>query len=97
MSIGLEKARIRESVLSVLRGETQAPYGLNQISHLEVAVAAFLYDNPESGRESRLQEPEATLFLEVYWDLVIEKKLTIGLNHANPNYPFFRIHSEAKL
>ena len=47
--------------------------------------------------DPRLSETEATLFLEVFWDLVIEKKLTIGLNHANPQYPFFRVHSEANL
>ena len=92
-----DKDKIRKAVISILKGDSPIPYEINQLNHLEIAVATRLHGRTEQGRDERLHEPEASLFLEVFWDLVIEKKVTIGLDYNNSQLPFFRIHSEARL
>jgi hypothetical protein len=47
------------------------------------------------GREATLEPADESLVQEIFWDLVVEKVLTIGKNPANPNFPWFRLHSEA--
>lgn len=46
-------------------------------------------------REHQLEGADATILLEVFWDFVVEKVITLGLDDCNPTFPWFRLHSEA--
>lgn len=44
--------------------------------------------------DPRLSSEDDATATEVFWDLVLERIVTPGLNEAN-KFPFFRVHSEA--
>jgi hypothetical protein len=94
------KNEIRQAVLDILFERAEVTYPANQYPHLKIGVAEVL--DRKSGRvtnrlrDAVLGEPEATILLEVFWDLVVEKIITIGANDMNSEVPWFRLHSEAK-
>jgi len=53
--------------------------------------------DPFSGYSSRyeLGQDDQLLALEIFWDLILDRIITPGLDLINP-LPRFRVHSEAK-
>lgn len=95
------KSEIRRIALDLLAGrEKLLHYELDQFSHLKIGVAEVL--GKRSGKnkmamlgDARLEEADADILLEIFWDLFREGKITIGLNSQNPEFPRFKVHSEA--
>ena len=70
-------------------------------------VAKFLVDNKfcnqtdtyrsiVSRSEYDMADEDANLVNEIVWDLIIERVLAIGLNSANPEWPFLRLTEYGK-
>lgn len=98
------KIELRKIVLDIVFKRESVTYGPSQLNNLNLGVAEVLNRGARAGGsyasvfqpESRLDAGDAMLVMEIFWDLVVEKILTIGLNSDNPNFPWFRLHSEAK-
>lgn len=77
----------------------------SQFAALQSGVAAVL--DRRSGRavpkswvydegKRRLAPEEIETLMEVFWDLVVDKVITIGFDHCNCEFPWFRIHSSMR-
>lgn len=91
---------IRTAAFSVLAGQVPQ-YTPNQYIALSHGVAAALNVNTKSRStfdhgEPSLEGPDADMFLEVFWDLFREGVITLGLDDANREFPFFRLSSLGK-
>jgi hypothetical protein len=92
---------IRAVALDLLAGREQASYDLTQYQNLLVGVAEVFerreqrpHDRGYQGAGtfgSSLSSNDRELFLEVFWTLFREGIITLGLNDANREFPFFRI------
>lgn len=99
------KIQLRQIVLDIVTGKEKVTYGATQFSNLLAGVAEVLGKQSGKGRdygaifgpEAKLNGDDADIVREIFWDLVVEKILTIGLDASNPNFPWFKIHSEAQL
>ena len=98
------KAELRAVVLDILLGKEPVAFDTWQFGHLTANVAEVLWRRHNSGDthsgsmfqpERRLEEEDWELVQEIFWDLVCERILTPGKDHANPLFPWFRLHSEA--
>ena len=93
-------------MLDIISGKESVRYEPNQQTHLLLGVAEVFARRGEATAdasrsfrsmvEPELKAEDELLALEVFWDLVLDRIITPGLNRANP-LPFFRVHSEAKL
>ena len=54
------------------------------------------YSMSHSSDYKDLAEEDANLVNEIVWDLILERVLAIGLNKANPAWPFLRLTSYGK-
>jgi hypothetical protein len=96
------KQQLREIVLDLLAGRAKIPYyEIDQFAHLKIGVAEVLRRRSGGGSmdtlgDPRLEGEDADILLEIFWDLFREGVITLGLNATNPEFPRFRIHSEAK-
>ena len=98
------KSELRSIVLDIVFKRAGVTYAPSQFGHLTAGVAEVLSRNetqqPYSASvfqpEARLSEPDWLLVQEVFWDLVSERVLTPGMNSANSDFPWFRIHSQAE-
>jgi hypothetical protein len=90
---------IRAASLDVLAERIPAPYGKDQYPHLKIGVAKAL--RLQSGEsepppsiypaDTALETADADIFLEVFWDLFRDGIISLGLNDANKEFPFFRV------
>lgn len=93
----MTKTEIRNIMLDIIAGREPIRYEPNQRGYLFsgiVQVADRRAGRPESMDDPRLAPDDAVLALEVFWDLILDRIITPGLNDINP-LPFFRVHSEA--
>jgi hypothetical protein len=98
------KEELRKIVLDILFRRENIGYEPSQFNHLAVGVAEVLSNRLISvssstrpfPHDARLDSNDDLLVREIFWDLVIEKVITIGLNSPNPDFPWFRLHSEAE-
>jgi hypothetical protein len=89
---------LRAAVLDLLAGREEASYGLSQFINLKISLADVL-EARSTGIKSvnaQLSYSDSELFLELFWDLFRQGIITIGLNDANPDFPFFRVTSFGK-
>jgi len=89
---------IRSVVLDLLAGRESTPHGLQQFQQLMGSTAAVF-----ATREDRLDRvshmaskyvlvpADRDTLLEVFWDLFREGVITLGINHQNSEFPFFRL------
>lgn len=98
------KAELRDVILDIVLGKEKVAYEASQFDHLKLGVAQVL--GKRAGQaglgskfspELRLNDSDTMLVAEIFWDLIVEKILTIGLDPENPQYPWFRLHSEAEI
>lgn len=91
---------IRSAVIDVLTGKVNTVYAPDQYAHLKIGVAKALEERgqPSSshysyGRDPHLDSEDANTCLEVFWDLFRQGIITLGLDDANPEFPFFHVSS----
>jgi hypothetical protein len=91
---------IRNIALDILAGREHAQYEPTQYAHLEADIGEVL--RRRSGRtdashsylgEQELSYNDGLLFQEVFWDLFRQGVITLGMDRANQNFPFFRVSS----
>lgn len=94
------KSELRDIVLAVIFGKEEVNYPPNQFNHLAMGVALILSRRSGgvsfSSPEPRLSNSDTMLVQEVFWDLVVERVITIGLDAENSLFPWFRLHSDAE-
>jgi len=96
------KQIIRDIVLDIISGREKLQSPPNQLPHLEVNVVEVMIRRkiePSGGQvpydvRQKLSNEDADIVREVFWDLVIEKIITVGFNSSNPDFPWFKLHSE---
>jgi hypothetical protein len=97
------KEEIRKVVLDLLSGRERVLHTLNQFRNLEHGVAEVFAKREGPGHDTgsefphvhHLSEQDQEKLLEVFWDLFLERILTLGSDHVNYEFPYFRIHSSA--
>ena len=90
---------IRSVAIDLLAGRETASYDLNQYERLLLAVSDVFQRRdggpPRQGHfstaQATLSNHDRELFLEVFWALFREGVITLGMNDANRQFPFFRI------
>lgn len=95
---------IRSVVLDILAHREGTRYPPTQYSHLELGVAEVFQRRGEQIRvgvligagDPRLDPADADLTLEVFWNLFREGVITLGLNSANREFPWFRVSQFGK-
>jgi hypothetical protein len=97
------KKTLREMVINILLGREHTEYRPQNLSALKTGVAeALARTSPPPAasfsfsRDPALNREDELLVHEIFWDLIIEKIITVGLDVPNPNFPWFRLHSEAE-
>lgn len=98
------KQLIRGIILDIFFRNEKVSHSVTQYNNLingvqEVMVRRKI--SPSAGYapldiHGQLAEKDLMIIQEVFWDLVIDKVITLGSDHANPEFPFFRLHSEAE-
>jgi hypothetical protein len=101
------KQEIKDIVLRIIEDPAGSP--VHSFDGLRRRVIAVLDPQSESARaaeqmraatfnreahEPDLSEDDWTLLSETYWDLVLERVITPGINSQNREFDRFRIHSE---
>jgi hypothetical protein len=102
--MGPRKAELRKIVLDILFRRETVGYEPSQFANLVIGVAEVLERHAGSKATSQklfphspqLESTDRLLVQEIFWDLVVERIITIGLNVSNPDFPWFRLHSEAQ-
>jgi len=93
---------IRAVALDILAGRETCSYPPNQYEHLRIGIAEVFSrrENPIQQRQERmprrLDDQDSEIFLEVFWDLFRQGIITLGMNDANREFPFFRISQLGK-
>jgi len=98
------KSTLREIVLKVIFSPNpNHPYDVHQITHLYSHVALELRggasEKMKLGLESppELDDDDKMLVNEIFWDLFIEKVITLGRDALNERAPFYRLHADAEV
>jgi hypothetical protein len=95
------KAELREIVLNIIFQRVQV-FDPFQFGNLTAGVAEVLSQrsgnlpNPSNyPSERRLKDCDEVIVREIFWDLFIQRVITLGADAANADFPHFRLHSEA--
>lgn len=92
---------IRAAAIDVLAGREKTTYPPEQYQNLSLGVAEVVLRRQfganevmaqtQRGATPHLSGLDAGLFLEVFWDLFRQGIITLGLNDANREFPWFRV------
>src|SRR5262245_18414577 len=90
---------IRAVAIDVLAGREKVNYDPTQYASLQSDVAEVLARREQatvpSGR-GFLSRADSLIFQEVFWDLFLQRIITIGLDDTTREFPFFRLSSYGK-
>jgi hypothetical protein len=89
----ITKAKLRSITLNILLNNPHPP---NQFIKLELEVASAVNNKLNRSPSNPGLWEEWLLFKEIFYDLLADKIITVGADHANSELPFFRLHSEAR-
>jgi hypothetical protein len=84
---------IREVVVDILLNplpDSVTHHTPNQWNALIVSVG-IVFAQREGRKEQRLHPQDAELVRDVFWDLFRQGFITLGMNDANPTWPWFRL------
>ena len=96
---------IRQVVIDILsQREKGAHIGdVNQFVGLQNAVAKVFVVRETGARandievhHAKLSYQDAEYFREVFWDLFLQRIIVLGMNDANPEYPWFKVSSHGE-
>lgn len=90
---------IRKVVLDILAEREKVSYAPTQYENLKIGVAEVFNRRDGhgsevgsfAGRQTQLPRSDAEVLLEVFWGLFREGVITLGMNDANREFPFFRV------
>lgn len=88
---------IRSAALDILAGRERVTYDASQYEHLKLGVGEVFARREGRiqagtyGATYRLEAQDEEVFLELFWDLFRQGIITLGLNDANREFPFFRV------
>lgn len=87
---------IRSVVLDILAEREKTRYSPDQYNSLLTGVAEVLDRREGTGAQDHHREPvlsgtDRELCREVFWDLFRQGVITLGLDDANREFPFFRV------
>jgi hypothetical protein len=99
------KKEFRKIVLDIIAGREASKYEVYQKDAFFGAVAEVLQrqtgktpdDHDRYPRDPRLEHDDKLLVQEIFWDLILERVITPGLDFPNSELPYFRLHSESKI
>ena len=93
-------------MIEIISGKEKVRYSPNQQAHLLAGLAEVLVRRGEPDADKsrsfttnfdpELNGEDELLAMEIFWDLIIDRVITPGMDKVNP-LPHFRIHSEAGL
>lgn len=91
---------IRSVALAILWNKEIVPHYPNQYLSLYSSVS-YAFAKRENKLHSslngyQLDYEDKGIMHELFWDLFRQGIITLGLNEANPNFPFFRITEYGK-
>jgi hypothetical protein len=95
------KSELREIVLAIIFGKENVAYDPFQFAHLTLGVSEVLRrraggtSSASIYSEQRLNDADTMLVQEIFWDLIVERVITIGGDAANAQLPWYRLHSDA--
>ncbi len=87
---------IRTVVLDIILGREKTSYAPDQFEHLIIGVEEVL-DRREGrsadprGRRNGLSRDDSNLVREVFWDLFLQRIITLGIDNSNREFPFFSL------
>jgi hypothetical protein len=88
-SMNARKQFIQKIVVDILWGrEDIQHYPPRQLDQLEAGVYEVI-----QAKDTHM-EGDKLLVHEVFWDLIYQRVLTLGIDLANREFPFFRLHSD---
>jgi hypothetical protein len=95
------KELLKGIVLEIILGREQVQSNPTQFGHLISGVLEVMIrrkidaGNGKLPLEAYPDMPieDSNIIREIFWDLVVDKVITIGLNPDNPNFPHFKLHS----
>ncbi len=85
---------IRDVAVDILLRREPTQYGADQFASLVSGVNEVIARRAgHAGHPSQLPRnpQDEELVRDVFWDLFRQGAITLGLNNANPNWPFFRL------
>ncbi len=85
----MENSILRKLILEVLKEKQGSQYLaiVDEVEKLAAQQSLFLTQDKRLGSDDKIK------ILEITWDLIIERILTVGLNEYNPGWPFVRVMS----
>ncbi len=88
---------LRAVALDILIGREKAPYEPTQYEHLSLGIGQVFAQREgriqpgQVGATYALDRQDKETLLELFWDLFRQGAITLGLNDANREFPFFRL------
>lgn len=85
---------IRDVVVDILLGRERTMYGADQFTSLAHGVhEVFARRSGDTRHPTQVTQnaQDEELVRDVFWDLFRQGAITLGMNNANPGWPFFRI------
>lgn len=91
---------LRSVVLDIISGREKVDYPPDQFQHLVLGVAEVLERREGKVQfdrhQRRLSPPDSEFVREVFWDLFLQRIITLGINDSNREFPFFKMSSQGK-
>jgi len=90
---------IRKVAIEILSGKIKTEYGANHFDHFNLSISEIFQkrslgnSNRIDGRILPLDTHDNLLYQEVFWDLFRQGIITLGMDRANNNFPWFRVSS----
>jgi hypothetical protein len=88
----------KSEIKTIALGILFSPNPPRQKVNLDMAIASALAAKnglPRYEPDGHLFGENWLLFNEVFWELIVEKIITPGMDPCNPDLPWFRLHSQA--
>ena len=88
---------IRAVALDLLSGREKTDYSLNQYENLSVSIGRVFAQREgrvqagHHGATYPLDNYDRETFLELFWDLFRQGLISLGINDANRQFPFFHV------
>ena len=93
---------IRSVVLDIISGRVKGQYEPNQFAHLLANVSEVFTKREGNTNQSmsygapQLSYNDSELFREIFWDLFLQRIITLGSDNSNRDFPFFKVSSQGK-
>lgn len=92
---------LRAVVLDIISGRERVGYPPTQYVNLISGVAEVLERRENQNRQqthvqAQLSAADRELVGEIFWDLFLQRIITLGSDTSNPNFPWFRVSTQGK-